>query len=186
MKKIELHPQAFVIEDFLSSKECSNYIEKAEQQTFEEAKINMLGNQVMNKTVRNNDRLLFFDENLAKDLWLKIKEFVPSSIGSSEAIGLNEMFRIYRYVKGQRFKMHRDGSYERNDTEFSILSFLIYLNDDFEGGETEFRRVATVKPKTGMVLVFHHPMRHEGKEILSGVKYVLRTDVMYKLNRNEK
>ena len=182
MRKTDLHHQIFTVEDFLSAQECSNYIEKAELQNFEEAKINMQGNQVMNKMVRNNDRLLFFDNDLAENLWLKIKAYVPNSIGSSNAIGLNEMFRIYRYDVGQRFKMHRDGSYERNDTEFSIFSFLIYLNDDFEGGETEFRKVTTVKPKTGMALVFHHPIRHEGKEIISGTKYVLRTDVMYKLD----
>ncbi|MEO1029860.1 MAG: 2OG-Fe(II) oxygenase [Bacteroidota bacterium] len=181
MKKIELHPQVFVIEDFLSAKACADYIEKAELQTFEAAKINMQGQQVMNKMVRNNDRLLFFDDSLAEELWLKLKPFVPASFGRSKAIGLNEMFRIYRYDVGQRFKMHRDGSYERNATEFSVLSFLIYLNEDFEGGETEFRRITTVKPKTGMALLFHHPMRHEGKEIRSGTKYVLRTDVMYKL-----
>lgn len=182
MKKVQLDPQIFIVEDFLSIKECSDYIEKSELQTFEEAKINMGGNQVMMKGVRNNDRLLFFDENLAEELWLKLKPFVPSSFGASKAIGLNEMFRIYRYEPGQRFKMHRDGSYERNETEFSILSFLIYLNENFEGGETEFRKVTTVKPKTGTALVFHHPMRHEGKEIISGIKYVLRTDVMYKLD----
>ena len=181
MKKIELHPQAFIIEDFLSEKECSDYIEKAELQTFEEAKINMRGQQVMNKMVRNNDRLLFFDEHLAETLWLKIKPYVPETFGVSKAIGLNEMFRIYRYERDQRFKMHRDGSYERNETEFSILSFLIYLNDNFTGGETEFRNIATVQPKTGMALLFHHPLRHEGKAIAEGVKYVLRTDVMYKL-----
>jgi len=181
MKKIQLHPQIIIIEDFLSMKRCSSYIEKSELQNFEEAKINMQGNQVMNKIVRNNDRLLFFDKDLAEDLWQKLKEFVPSSIGSSIAIGLNEMFRIYRYEVGQRFKMHRDGSYERNDTEFSILSFLIYLNDDFEGGETDFRKITTVIPKIGMALAFHHPLRHEGKEIISGTKYVLRTDIMYKL-----
>lgn len=182
MKKIELHPQIFVVEDFLSSRDCSNYIEKAELQIFEEAKVNIMGQQVENKMIRNNDRLLFFDHDLANNLWQKLKEFVPEKIGSSNAIGLNEMFRIYRYEPGQRFKMHRDGSYERNDTEFSILSFLIYLNDDYEGGETEFRKIATVQPKTGMALVFHHPLRHEGKEILEGTKYVLRTDVMYKLD----
>ena len=42
-------------------------------------------------------------------------------------------------------------------------------------------KITTIKPKTGMALVFHHPLRHEGKEITSGTKYVLRTDIMYKL-----
>ena len=185
MKKIELHPEAFLIEDFLSKQDCQMYIEASEHQEFEEAKINMFGRQVMNKGVRNNDRLIFFDEKLASSLWEKLKEFVPERIGICSALGLNEMFRIYRYNPGQRFKMHRDGSYQRNDTESSFLSFLIYLNDDFEGGETEFRNVTTITPKEGTALAFHHPLRHEGKEILSGTKYVLRTDVMYKLDKNE-
>ena len=63
-----------------------------------------------------------------------------------------------------------------------FLSFLIYLNDDFQGGETEFRKITTVVPKKGMALVFMHNLRHEGKEVLSGTKYVLRTDIMYRLN----
>ncbi len=76
--------------------------------------------------------------------------------------------------------MHIDGSYRRNLEEQSFYSFLIYLNDDFEGGETAFRNIGTVKPKKGTALVFRHRLRHEGKELISGVKYVLRTDVMYR------
>ena len=36
-----------------------------------------------------------------------------------------------------------------------------------------------------MALLFHHSLRHEGKSIVSGVKYVLRTDIMYKLHKDE-
>ncbi|WP_458628744.1 2OG-Fe(II) oxygenase [Winogradskyella sp. PC D3.3] len=88
------------------------------------------------------------------------------------------MFRIYRYTKGQRFKMHRDGSYERNENESSFFSFIIYLNDNFEGGETKFRKFETIVPQKGSVLLFQHAYRHEGKESIFGTKYVLRTDVM--------
>lgn len=183
MKKIELHPEIMVIENFLPKQDCLKYIEVAELQEFEEAKINMFGRQTMNKGVRNNDRLLFFDQNLADDLWHKIKDFVPERIGITKALGLNEMFRVYRYTEGQRFKMHRDGSYQRNETESSFLSFLIYLNDDFEGGQTNFENGVKIIPKQGDALVFFHPLRHEGVEISSGIKYVLRTDIMYKLEK---
>ncbi len=182
MKNIEIHKEAFLIENFLSEQECSDYLNLYEGEKFEEAKISIHGSQVMNKGVRNNDRLLFFDQQLADHLWMKVKDFVPDKIGFYKAIGLNEMFRVYKYSNGQRFKMHRDGSYERNEQESSFLSFLIYLNDDFQGGETEFRKIATVVPKKGMALVFMHHLRHEGKEVLSGTKYVLRTDIMYRLN----
>lgn len=185
MKKIELNPKVFLIEDFLSSEECDAYVEFSRTQEFEEAKINSGGIQVMNKGVRNNDRILFFDTDLAETLWKRVKGFIPEEIGSYNAEGLNEMFRIYRYTKGQQFRMHRDGSYRRSDQECSFYSFIIYLNDDFEGGETEFRRLFTVEPKKGTALIFLHPHLHEGKELIEGVKYVLRTDIMYKVGRNE-
>ena len=60
----------------------------------------------------------------------------------------------------------------------SRLTFKIYLNDGFDGGETLFEDV-TVEPATGMALVFRHPLLHEGGEIFAGRKSVLRTDVMY-------
>jgi hypothetical protein len=60
-----------------------------------------------------------------------------------------------------------------------MLTFMIYLNDAFEGGATEFK-TEVVRPRTGMALVFPHRATHQGAELRSGVKYVLRTDVMYK------
>lgn len=78
----------------------------------------------------------------------------------------------------QYFKWHKDGHYCRTDDEISQLSFLIYLNQDYQGGETEFPW-ETIRPETGMALVFPHKIRHQGSSIASGIKYVLRTDVMF-------
>lgn len=41
--------------------------------------------------------------------------------------------------------------------------------------------VIDVVPKEGMALLFLHQLRHTGAEVHSGVKYVLRSDVMYSL-----
>jgi hypothetical protein len=179
MKKIELHPQIFLIENFLSEPECDDYIHMTQSKVFEEAKINMGGRQMMSKGVRNNDRLMIFDNNLAQNLFKKAVEFLPQTHEDYKVLDFNEMFRIYKYSSGQRFKMHRDGSYIRNENEKSFYTFMIYLNDDFEGGETEFENLFTVAPKKGSALVFYHPLRHEGNILISGLKYVLRTDVMY-------
>ncbi|WP_378176778.1 prolyl hydroxylase family protein [Aquimarina sp. SS2-1] len=181
MNKIELHPEIFLVENFLSKEMCDHFIEKGEQVSFEEAKVSIDGRQVRIKGIRNNQRIMFKDKLLADKIWKKIEPYVQLSFGSYKVNDLNEMFRIYKYEKGQRFKMHRDGSYERNEKECSFFSFLIYLNDDFEGGDTYFENGITVIPKLGDALLFHHPLRHEGKPIVSGVKYVLRTDVMYTL-----
>lgn len=179
MKRIELHPEIFLIESFLSEQECNHFIEKGEQVSFEEAKVNIHGKQTILKGVRNNERVLFKDELLADSIWTKIAPFVPETFGIYKALGLNELFRIYKYSEGQRFKMHRDGSYERSEKECSFFSFLIYLNEGYNGGETYFEEGITVIPKLGDALLFHHPLRHEGKPIISGTKYVLRTDIMY-------
>ncbi|GAB1856236.1 2OG-Fe(II) oxygenase [Flavobacteriaceae bacterium MHTCC 0001] len=182
MKKVELHPEIFLVENFMSKQECNFFIEKGEGVVFEEAKVNIDGKQVMVKSIRNNQRILFKDTVLADSVWTKIKPFVSETFGVYRALGLNELFRIYKYTQGQRFKMHRDGSYERNEKECSFFSLLIYLNEGYEGGETYFEEGLTIIPKVGDALIFHHPLRHEGKPLISGTKYVLRTDIMY---RNE-
>ncbi|WP_294315371.1 2OG-Fe(II) oxygenase [uncultured Chryseobacterium sp.] len=179
MEKTILHQEIFLIENFLTNEECDHYIDLIKDKVFEEAKINMQGRQVMSKGIRNNDRLMVFDNKLAENLFRRAARFLPQTHGTYKVSGFNEMFRIYKYSPGQRFKMHRDGSYIRNEHERSFYTFLIYLNDDFEGGETEFEGLFTVAPKKGSALVFYHPFRHEGKTLISGLKYVLRTDIMY-------
>jgi hypothetical protein len=60
----------------------------------------------------------------------------------------------------------------------SLLTFMIYLNEGYAGGETRFDD-AKVAGRTGMALVFHHGLVHEGAEVTEGKKYALRSDVMY-------
>lgn len=184
MKRITYHPEIDVIEDFLSAAACEQLIQTADTIGFEEAKVQVgEGRQSMMKNVRNNERILYPNLQLAADLWQRVQPFVTPTLGLYTASGLNELFRFYKYAPGQRFKMHRDGSYVRNDTECSFYTFLLYLNDDFEGGETEFQDIVTINPKRGSLLLFHHPLRHEGKLLLSGYKYALRSDIMYKLSQ---
>ena len=38
----------------------------------------------------------------------------------------------------------------------------------------------SIEPRTGMALLFQHPIVHEGSEVTAGVKYVVRTDLMYR------
>ncbi|MCR9199316.1 MAG: 2OG-Fe(II) oxygenase [Planctomycetaceae bacterium] len=85
------------------------------------------------------------------------------------------------------FWIHQDFPFERDNGERSFLTFMIYLNDDFEGGETSFEDSYSdepfdpfsVVPQTGMALFFEHGTYHIGELVSHGRKYVLRTDVMY-------
>lgn len=131
--------------------------------------------------VRNNQRILFTDESLADDIWTDLRAYVRQKLGNSEAVGLNEMFRFYKYEPGQEFKKHRDQSFIRNEVESSYFTLMIYLNDGFEGGQTTFNEL-TIEPQKGSALIFFHDLEHEGTKLTRGEKYVLRTDVMYRLN----
>jgi predicted 2-oxoglutarate/Fe(II)-dependent dioxygenase YbiX len=138
--------------------------------------------------IRNNERVILDDPERALDLWQRVSQYIPSTIGKWRAIGLNERFRFYRYDPGQRFALHHDGSYRRPNGEESLLTFMIYLNEGFEGGETRFllpyyydvnERDVSVVPETGMTVCFVHELVHEGTPVIQGRKYVLRSDVMY-------
>ena len=132
------------------------------------------------KDARNNDRLVFDDRALADRLFQRAAPHLPPELYGARLHGLNERWRFYRYERQQQFTWHVDGTVRLPGGEESILTFMIYLNDDFEGGSTEFGW-ESVKPVRGMALVFPHRLRHQGSVVHSGVKYVLRSDVMYRL-----
>jgi len=181
MEKITYTPEIFTIKNFLSTAECARLIEKSEAMGYEEATVDVGGGvQRMIKGVRNNERVLYKDVAYATFIWERLKNFAPEGKDNRTACGVNELFRFYKYSPGQRFKMHKDGSFERNRFEASQYTFMIYLNEAYTGGETIFASGEIIRPESGTALIFHHPLRHEGSLLTAGVKYVLRTDIMYK------
>ncbi|QGJ69143.1 putative 2-oxoglutarate-and Fe(II)-dependent dioxygenase YbiX [Planctomycetales bacterium 10988] len=171
----------FVIHDFFSPQECQEYIEFAESLGFHDAPINTLGGQIVRKDIRNNTRVMTDDPQRADDLWQKAKPWVIDPWQDRQALGLNERFRFYKYEPGQTFAPHYDGAFTRENGERSAFTFMIYLNDDFEGGATNFFQPEhySVKPRAGSLLIFFHFQLHEGAVVEAGTKYVLRTDIMY-------
>jgi hypothetical protein len=175
--------QLYVIRQFLSAKECDNYIAVSEQAGYEDAPITSTAGFVMRKEIRNNARVMVDDPALAADWWARARPFLPAEWFGWEVVGFNERFRFYRYDPGQRFVPHTDGYFERENGERSQLTFMVYLNDGFEGGATRFhdpKPPLSIVPERGMALVFMHRLLHEGMPVVQGRKYVLRTDVMYR------
>ena len=169
----------FTINNFFSEEQCKALITRSEQIGYNEATIVTDAGPRLVKTVRNNSRIIFIDEALAASLWPMVQPYIKK-LGNSVPIGLNEMFRFYKYEPGQSFKKHTDESFIRNEQEASYYTLLIYLNDEFTGGDTRFNDVV-IKPVAGQALVFLHGLEHSGSTVKSGTKYVLRTDVMFRL-----
>ena len=175
----------FVSHDFLSPEEGREAIAIAETRGFSDAPITTSRGFVIRKEIRDNTRVMADDPALALRLFERARPFLPERLGEWRLHGLNERFRYYRYDVGQAFRKHYDGSFARSADEESQLTFMVYLNDDFREGTTEFYHddgapKATVSPKQGSALVFVHAQLHEGTPVLEGRKYVLRTDVMYR------
>jgi len=178
MKRTELGPSIYTMDGVLSADECKAVIARSEAQGFELATITTHRGAEVAPEVRNNDRVMLDDHGLATDLWARVRDAIPTVVSGRQARGLNERFRFYRYVPGQRFAWHSDGPFRRDNGELSLLTFMIYLNNEYAGGDTRFESLR-VRGRTGMALVFAHGLIHEGSEVTEGVKYVLRSDVMY-------
>ena len=108
---------------------------------------------------------------------------------------LNERMRFLRYVEGNYFRPHQDGSYVTpNRAERSLYTLHLYLNEadpnapegELKGGATTFHsydetRQYDVVPKVGRILIFQHRnLYHSGADVTGGVKLTMRTDLMYK------
>lgn len=177
--------RVFLVHGFFTPEECAEAIARSETEGYVEAPITTKQGAQMRKDIRNNTRLMIEDEELAQALFERAEPFLPSPLDGWNVFGFNERFRYYRYDAGETFRPHFDGSYRRSEEERSLVTFMIYLNEDFGGGETVFydshgHERERVVPERGAALVFIHAQLHEGAPVTSGRKYVLRTDVMYR------
>ena len=129
-----LNDSVFTVENFLTPEECQKYIRISEDFGYEDALVSSPRGQVLRKDLRNNERVMFQNEEIAAWLWERASDFVPYQYDDRSAIGVNEMLRFYRYDPGQQFNWHQDFPFERDNGEQSYLTLIIYLNDDFAGG----------------------------------------------------
>ena len=140
-------------------------------------------------------KVIVEDGRCAASLWERCRRHLPrfweANDGSTwRAVGINSHMRVLRYEAGDAFDAHRDAAFSRRGLT-SFVTVQIYLNDggrDFEGGETRFvgkdRRGAPedyedVVPRVGRLLYFDHDLLHEGRLVTRGVKYAIRTELMF-------
>lgn len=175
-------PLAWTVANMLSPSDCAALVARIDELGPEEAPISTPAGFVMRPDVRNNKRVMFDDHAMAAELFGRVREVVPAQLCGMTPVGINERFRCYRYEPGQRFAPHYDGAYVRNDQERSLLTFIVYLNEGFGGGTTAFCDYeCEAIPRTGSALLFQHLLLHEGCTVTSGIKYALRSDVMYRV-----
>jgi len=177
----------FCILNVFTENECQVLIDEMEKLHF--------GKTNFPKKYRGNLRLQSFDSSLATLLWKRIAHFFPENLidnlDTFQKCDLNTKWRCAKYYPGNRFQEHVDASYFESYERCSFYTVNIYLNDGFGDGQTRLyhydennqKRTHAVEPEAGMALVFRQPpterLLHDGAEVTSGVKYLLRTDAMY-------
>lgn len=188
----ETNYTCFVIPGLFSGSECELLLNAEIKNSFQKAIANYP------TYYRNNDRFVVDSEELAKQLFVKVKPFLPevieinSDIQSENGVWhlkeLNNRLRFCRYSANQYFNRHLDGIHYQNETTQSKLTFMIYLNGaaEFGGGRTLFFKTkettdiwASYIPKQGDLIVFDHNVWHEGEMLTQGEKFVLRSDILY-------
>lgn len=89
-----------------------------------------------------------------------------------------EAMNFVKYGPGQHFQEHHDHGYSYN----CVVSLVGYPNDDYEGGELQFRlQNLTVKPRAGDLFIFpsNFMYPHRAMPVKSGVKHSIVTMLDY-------
>lgn len=202
--------EGFLLKNVLTRDECHSIIEIGEHIGF---------GKIVGATeqYRSAQRIALDTKKLADILWERIKSHVEDLEfgddphlqhihgiqfqlrGTWKPVGLNHIFRLCRYLPKGHFAPHFDGFYVKNSTERSMKTFMLYLNEGFSDGSTNFvdeqqqlyqdaegkycaeeKNIRErIQPETGMAILFNHHRLHEGSQVRNGVKYILRTDIMY-------
>ena len=166
------------VDAFLTPQECADLVALADRHGFVAAQVRTEGGARPLPHIRNNERAQFAAPLWTRRLWERLEQLALPQLDGQAPAGLPADLRFYRYSPGERFKMHKDGPWEEHGLR-SKLTLLVYLNQGFGGGDTDFRDFR-VTPSTGSALIFMHDTWHEGVALTTGVKYVLRSDILYR------
>jgi hypothetical protein len=210
---IDAVPGAFQLLNVLSAAECAAIIKLSEKLGYlEDAAVSLP------RAIRHNDSFTWIiDDETNQLIWQRCRTLLVDSHefnADKPALGINSRFRFYRYAEGDYFAAHTDGSWPGSrvidgelidnayDDRWSQLSLLLFLNDDYEGGATQFyvnrddparparqageANIVDVRTPLGGALCFPHGVHplhcmHASQVISMGTKYIIRSDVLFAL-----
>lgn len=185
-----LHPGAvFVARNFLTDAECQAFIHAAEtsgdMERVAHPATRFIAKRECGRWQRN-------DREAASKLFQRLSTTILPKFAHQLnfpreyfPVACNSNLRLYKYEKGMSFGKHYDGSdsVEEGQTEITVL---VYLSSCV-GGATRFypackKESFAFTPEEGSVLLHIHGDRclaHEADAVVQGIKYVLRTDIVY-------
>jgi hypothetical protein len=173
---------------FLSEEECCKWIEFIESTESDFEVIDQSATRDFAQRIHK--RRSFINEDIAESIFDRLGSLIPSEVDSLRPRACSSNIRLYKYEEGNTFGPHIDES-NRQGNLISKFTVLVYLTDvpSCDGGRTIFykdhkckRELAAISPEKGLLLVHCHGDRcltHESELLKKGLKYVIRTDVLY-------
>lgn len=203
-KEVLMENKGFVLYDVFSKEECDWLMDLFDNSDYCHVKDDP--NDNYDKNYRDNYRTIQDSNNLSEIIYDRIKNFIQDDIiiddtnedltnlgltnyycynGLWKKKDLNYRFRLCKYGEGGHFAKHFDSDYVHPSELYkSFKTCMLYLNDNYDGGETIFyendEEIVKLKPKMGMILIFNHFIEHKGEYVTNGEKYIIRSEVMYK------
>lgn len=173
---ISADPEVRHFPGLLTTSECA-YLRAASGNQFEPSMVYDSARRLVRDEIRTSDGATIhwlIEDPAVVALNRRIAAVSNSQYEAGEALAL------LRYSPGQEYRPHFD--FVRGAANRRLLTALIYLNDDYEGGETRFVQTGlTVKGATGDVVLFRNegqdsgpnPLsEHAGMPVTNGVKYL--------------
>jgi prolyl 4-hydroxylase len=177
-ERVSDRPWASLFQNFLTPDECAYLIRAAEPALVPAPVGHVAGiGQRIVQQIRTCDAAGFpwVAENPAINA---INRRIAAASGTDAEWG--EPLQVMRYRRGQEFKPHRDCTEDVANQR--IFTMLIYLNDDYEGGETLFLNAdLKIRGRAGDALLFRNAdddgnpnmdTLHAGLPVRSGEKYL--------------
>jgi len=172
-----------IIEDNFINNEQNSYILEAASKKFEDSVVGSgLFNEVDSEIRNSKTAWLSKTDPVIKEIIMKVCSKYNYPFENAEDL------QVVKYEEGNYYKEHHDSfPYFKSDFLFQgghrVLTTLIYLNDNFEGGETRFVNLnKDFKPHKNTGIIFRplnsenkkcHPKAlHAGLPVKSGIKYV--------------
>ncbi len=172
----------FIAGWYINKTVCDNLISYFENSNLKIT--GLVGNNQINKSIKDSTDLslnIFEDNIMIKNYLLELnnvineykKLYIYSDIIQGNW-GITEKFNIQRYYPNQGFyEYHTERS--NLNTSFRHLSFMTYLNDIKDAGETEFfYQKIKVKPEKGLTLIWgtDWTFTHRGIPSKTETKYI--------------
>ena len=177
LERVKDSPLVHMASHFLTDEECDYLVQRAEPRLKPTTVIERATGREIYHPVRRSDSMHFGVGN--EDLVVSaINRRIAAASGTTTEQG--EPLQLLRYGPGGEFKPHHDAEKEGGNQR--ILTALVYLSDDYDGGETQFTRADfSFRGRKGDFLLFSNvrsdgrpdPLaEHAGRPVTRGTKLV--------------